>query len=155
MSFRVQRSTSSSIYQTASKFPAEVSDAPAGAAGIFQIFWQWSDTLQPGPDHKEFVQMLFSSLHLSFCGIIPARFIWSWSFISAQTAAWTGDFFLHSARWMCCCSYSIFLSAFIYQDVAEQVELWLNCLSFSFFFWGLQSTSRAYWTGPMHYSDLC
>lgn len=43
------------------------------------------------------------------------------------------NFFFSTARWMCCCSYSISLSAFIYQDVAEQVELWLNCLSFPFF----------------------
>lgn len=38
--------------------------------------------------------------------------------------------FLHSARWMCCCSYSISPSSSIYQDVTKQVELRLNCFFF-------------------------
>lgn len=52
----VQRSTSSSVYQTASKCPAEVSDAPDlwGWLHFFSLPWQRGDThtLRPGPGRK-------------------------------------------------------------------------------------------------------
>lgn len=66
-----KRLTLSSIYQTASKCPAGVPDAPAGL-------------LEDAPSDPA---RLFSSLRPSVCGIIPARLIWSRSFVSAPAAA--------------------------------------------------------------------
>lgn len=67
----VQRLTLSSIYQTASICPAGVPDTPAGLLGDVH-----SDPAR-----------FFSSPRPSVCGIIPARLIWSWSFISVPAAA--------------------------------------------------------------------
>lgn len=115
MSVWVQRSTSSSVYQTASKCPAEVSDTPAGlfafcanvifiAAAI--ILWDY-----PRQVHLE--------LEFHIC--------------AGSRCLYEPEKFLHSARWMCCCSYSISPSSSIYQDVAKQVGLWLNCFFCPFF----------------------
>lgn len=67
----VQRLRLGSVYQTAWKRPAGVPDTPAGLLVDVHYDPAW----------------LFSSLRPSVCGIIPARLIWSWSFISAPAAA--------------------------------------------------------------------
>lgn len=67
----VQRLTLSSIYQTALKCPAGVPDTPAGLL----------------EDAHSDPARLFPSLWPSVCGIIPARLIWSQSFISVPAAA--------------------------------------------------------------------
>lgn len=133
MSVWVQRSTSSSVYQTASKCPAEVSDAPAGLFAFSDLLAVKRHTTTWPGSQGICADVIF---------IAAAIILWDYPcqvhlelefhICAGSRCLYEPEKFLHSARWVCCCSYSISPSSSIYQDVAKQVELWLNCFFFFF-----------------------
>lgn len=81
-----RRLTLSSVYQKGLKCPVEVSDSPTALFTSYCLHGSSGKHTKPAQVTLRVKIMLFSILQLSFCGIILAKLICVWNFISVQPA---------------------------------------------------------------------